>query len=431
MDTFELFQRLSLALAIGLLIGLERGWQARDEAEGERAAGLRTLTLIGLLGGVWGAIAQALDAGAGVILGIAFAVTGGTIVLFRLRETVHDETFGATTAVAALVAFSLGVLAVVGDMAAAAAAGVLVTALLAFKGVLHGWLRRLTWAELRSALVLLAMTFLALPVLPNRTVDPLAAINPFEIWLLTVMIAVISFAGYVAIKLTGERRGIALTGLLGGLASSTAATLTLARLAPEHPQRQSLLAGGALISGATMLARVLVLVAVVKPPMLEWLALPLGLAAVVTAGSGLFLLARPADRGSSPALSLNNPLDLPSIIKFGVLLTVIGLLARVATRAAGSVGAYILAALSGIADVDAITLSMTRLAGNGLSLDVAAVAVLIVVAVNSLAKAALAWVVGGRQLGLRMAAATALACGALAAGGLLGPLPLARWLAAA
>lgn len=430
MDTFELFQRLALALAIGLLIGLERGWVTRDEPDGERVAGLRTLALSSLLGGVWGAIGlKAGDAGI-IVLGVAFAVLGAAILVFRLREAVRDGTFGATTVVAALLAFSLGALAVIGDMAAAAAAGVATTALLALKPALHGWVRRLTWLELRSALALLAMTFILLPILPNRPIDPWATINPFEIWLMTVMIGVLSFAGYVAIKLTGERRGIVLTGLAGGLASSTAATLTLARLALGNRQRVDLLAGGALLAGATMMSRVLLVVALAQAALLDHVVAPLVAATVATTVAGMALIARrSAGPDEATAMGLGNPLDLAAVLKFGGLLTAVGLLTHLATRVAGSGGAYTLAALSGIADVDAITLSMARLGGSGaISLDVAGLAVLIAVAVNTISKAVIGWAAGGRDFGMRMAIAAGLAVACGTVGYAFGPVPLASLL---
>ena len=431
METTELFERLTVALAIGLLIGLERGWQMREDEEGERAAGLRTHALVALLGGVWGAIALRLGAGGGVALGLAFAVLGGTVVLFRYRETAHEGTFGATTAVAALLAFALGVLAVVGDMKAAGAAGVAVAGLLALKSALHGWVRRLTWLELRSVLMIAAMTSILLPVLPHRTIDPLEAINPYEIWLLTVMLAVISFAGYVAIKLTGARRGIALTGLAGGLASSTAVTLTLARLADAQPERQRLMAGGALIASATMMARVMVIVAATKPALLGRLVLPLGLAAAVSAVAGLYLV-RAGDQaeGGDGEIVLANPLDLAAVLKFGALLTAVGVLARLMTRFAGSAGAYALAAISGLADVDAITLSMARLSGASLGAEVAVTAILLAVAVNTVTKAVLAGTTGGAGLGRIMGAAAVAAIAAGLAGYAMGPVPLEALLAA-
>jgi uncharacterized membrane protein (DUF4010 family) len=237
-DTLQLIERLTVALAIGLVIGIERGWKQREEAEGERAAGLRTHALAGLLGGVWGALALAAGAWGAIALGLAFVAFTAVIATFRYREMVHDETFGATTVVAAMVAFALGALAVMGDVTAAAAAGVAATVLLALKTALHGWLKRLTWEELRAGLILAAMTVTLLPLLPDRELARWFPVNPREVWLLTILIAVLSFAGYVAIRITRPSRGVLLSGLAGGFVSSTAVTLNMARLAREHPERE-------------------------------------------------------------------------------------------------------------------------------------------------------------------------------------------------
>lgn len=419
MDTSDLLHRLSVSLAIGLLIGIERGWQARDHPEGGRTAGLRTNALAGLLGGTWGALA-ATGGGNGLIaLAVAFTALTATIAVFRHRETTRDGTFGATTVVAAMLSFSLGALAVIGDMQVAGAAGIAVTALLALKGILHGWITRLTWNELRSGLVLLAMTFILLPLLPNHTVDPWDAVNPFELWLMTIMIAAISFAGYVAVRLAGERSGIVITGIAGGLASSTAVTLALARLARVHPDRVDLLAAGALFAGATMMARVLVIAALASFGLLERLAVPVVAAALALAVAGALLLRRsPETADGGQAIRYENPFELMTVLKFGLLLTMISVGAKLATTLAGSTGAFLLAAISGIGDVDALTLSMARLAGRSIDLGTATGAVLISVAVNTVAKAVLAWTGGGGAIGLRLsiASAIAMAAGAAAAG---------------
>lgn len=413
MDTIELFQRLSVALAIGLVIGLERGWHTRSDREGERAAGVRTHALGGVLGGVWGALALGHGQGGLIALAVVFAVFSGIVAFYRFREITHEGTFGMTTVVAAMLAFALGAFAVVGDMQVAAAAGVTTAALLALKTVLHSWLRRLSWVELRSALVLLAMTFVALPLLPNRTIDPWNSVNPFALWLMTILIALLSFAGYIAIKAVGTRRGVLLTGIAGGLVSSTAVTLNMARLARVNPQEHGPLVAGALIASAMMMVRVLVIVGVVNAGLLASLGLPVGLAGLVLAAAALLALGRwggagEGGRSDSAApdddrgVDVKNPFELSSVLSFGALLTVITVMANAATRWIGDAGAYGLAALSGIADADAITLSMAQLATGAIAPEVAVWAIAIAVGVNTVSKAALGWVAGGRAFGLRL-----------------------------
>jgi uncharacterized membrane protein (DUF4010 family) len=414
----ELIQRLSIALAIGLLIGLERGWVARDEAEGERAAGLRTHGLAGLLGGVWGAIVQPYGASGVIALAIAFVFVGALIGAYRYREIMHDETFGATTAVAALLAFALGAYAVIGDIQAAVAAAVATTAVLALKPLLHGFVERITWDELRSGLALLVMSFILLPVLPNRAIDPWDAVNPFELWLMTVLIGAISFVGYIAVRLVGYRRGVAVAGMAGGLASSTAATAAMSRLAREHPSQTGVSAAGAIFANAIMAPRVLTVVAVINPALAWRLAPPVIAAGVIFALAGVFLLRRSANErpGDSSSLAVANPLDLIAVLKFGALLATVMVLSRLATHFAGSAGAYALAVISGIVDVDAIALTMARLGATEIGAGAAAGAVLLALLSNTASKIVMGSVIGGAGMGGRLAAVSILAIvGALVA----------------
>lgn len=398
MDTFELIGRLAVALAIGLIIGVERGWKQRAEPEGERAAGLRTLALSGLLGGIWGALVLATAPGPWGIAALAVAFLAYTAVLavFRYREMVDEGSFGATTVVAGMIAFALGALAVVGDPRAAAAAGVAATLLLALKAGLHAWLERLTWEELRSGLILLAMTVILLPLLPDRELSPWFPVNPREVWLITIFIAALSFAGYVAIRVAGPRFGILLSGIAGGLVSSTAVTVSMAQMARQHPAHGGLFAAATVLAGAVMTLRVLIVVGVINVDLVPLLAPPLVLATLVQAGAGGFLAWRGGWQSeATEGLQLRNPLDLVSALKFGALLAVIMALANAAAAVAGSAGAYVLAAISGIVDVDAISLSMARLAPGKLPATSAVIAILIAVAVNSAAKATLAASAGG------------------------------------
>ena len=417
MDTFELTQRLAVALAIGLVIGMERGWKQREEAEGERAAGLRTHALSGLLGGIWGALA--LNTGqAGVIaLALAFAAFTAAIAVFRYREMVHDKTFGATTVVAAMLAFALGALAVTGDRTAAAAAGVATAMLLALKAALHEWVKRLTWEELRAGLILLAMTVILLPLLPNRELAPSFPVNPHDIWLLTILIAALSFAGYVAIRLAGPSIGVLLSGLAGGLVSSTAVTLNVARLARADGEHCNIFAAGVLVASAVMILRVLVIVGIVNIALLKPIAAPLLLGALTLAGiAGYLANWGHEDCPVGKPLALQNPFELRVVFEFGALLAVIMAAAKLLSGWAGSNGAIVLAAISGFVDVDAISISLAQLAPQGLAPGSAVTAILVAVAANSLTKIVLGTTVGGFRFGKVVARsiAASLAVGALA-----------------
>ena len=414
MGTDELIRRLAVALAMGLLIGLERGWRTREEHEGERAAGLRTHGLAALLGGVWGAIAWQFSRDGGAIaLGVAFLVFGALAGLFRYRETSHNQTFGATTLIGVLIAFSLGAFAVVGDPVAAASAAVATTILLALKTLLHHWVERLTWPELRSALVLLAMSFILLPVLPDEAVDRWGAVNPHQLWLMTVLIGVISFAGYVAVKLVGYRRGLVVAGMAGGLASSTATTAAMSRLANDHPEHVDALAAGAIFSNAIMGPRVLAILSVINAEFGLRLAAPmLVIGLVYLAAGGLMMWRGAANGGEEQPMTIRNPLDLPAVLKFGALLAAVMVLSKLVTKFAGSSGAYVLALLSGVADVDAIALTMASHGLAEIGAHAAALAVLLAVVSNTVAKSAMSFAMGGRPMGWRFSLASALALAA-------------------
>lgn len=407
----DLALRLGLALAIGFMIGLERGWQERDQEEGHRTAGLRTFSLIGLLGGVFGALSLGGDF---TLLAAGFVTLGATLGFFIWREGQERHDLSATSLVAVLLTFVLGAYAVLGDTAAAAGCAVAALLLLANKQSLHGWLQRITWVELRSGLLLAAMTFIALPLLPNRAVDPWGALNPYELWLMTILIAGVSFAGYAAVKIAGPQRGTVLAAALGGLFASTAVTLSLARLAKANAAHVRMLAGGILAAGAVMLLRVLVVTGIINFELAGSLA-PVLLAAAAAIGIVSILLVRsdPADgTADGKKLVLKNPFDLVEVLRFGVLLAAVMLAVVFARRYFGDTGLMGLAALSGLADVDAITLSASRMEG---ATALAANAILLAVAVNSLAKVAYAWFAGGGRIGFLSLAGTvaAMVVGAL------------------
>lgn len=413
MEQDELFRRLAVALAIGLLIGLERGWQLREEAEGERTAGLRTYALTGLLGGICGALSSLSSP---LVLAASLLSFAGAFTLFSWREATSDNDFSVTGVVAALLTFVLGAYAVLGNQRVAIAAAVAMAILLALKKPLHTWLRQLSWLEIRAVLILLAMSFLLLPLLPDRAIDPWGALNPTEIWLLAILIAGVSFGGYVAVRVMGDRAGIAAAAVAGGVTSSTATTLSFARLAREHPEASSLLAGGILIAGVTMIARVVAIAGALNPSLIAGLAPPAAAGgAVLAIGSAMLLLRQGEPKVEHSGLGLSNPFELTTVLKLAGLIAVVMVLTKVLSASAGPQGLYLVAAASGVADVDALTLSVSRLAGSQIGIVDGTTAILLAIAVNTAAKAAMAAYLGGRRMGVTISAASAVAILALAA----------------
>jgi uncharacterized membrane protein (DUF4010 family) len=314
-----------------------------------------------------------------------------------------------------MLTFVLGAYAMLGNEIVAVGSAVAMAILLALREPLHSWVRNVTWPEMRSALVLLAMSFLLLPIIPNRPVDPWQVLNPSEIWLLAVFIAAVSFAGYIAVRLLGERKGTALAAIAGSLASSTATTLSFARLAREHPQGTRLLASGIMLAGVTMMGRIVVLAGVLKPALVASLAGPIGAAASVLLASAVVFSFQQQQTGASehPQLQIKNPFDLVTVLQLAGLIAGILLLAKLIAARVGNAGLFLLAAISGIADVDALTLSMARLSGGQVVPEDAVTAILIAAAVNTASKATTAAFVGGRQLGSRVGLASAAAIAAL------------------
>jgi uncharacterized membrane protein (DUF4010 family) len=401
----DIFLHLGLALALGLLVGTERGWQARTAPEGSRIAGVRTFGLIGLLGGLWALLAGRLGE---TLIGFAFLALAALMIIAHVMDVQEDRDFGVTTTVAALVTFTLGAAAVSGYESIAAAGAVVTATVLSLKPVLHRWLQRLEPAEVFAAIKLLLISVVVLPVLPDRGLGPWGALNPYQIWWLVVLIAGISFAGYAAMKAVGPQRGILLTGLLGGMVSSTAATLNFSRLG-ERQQWHHLLAAGVLVASATMFPRILIEVAVVNQHLVASLALPLLLMTLTTAAGVWWLWRARAGDEEAGEFPLSNPFEIVPALQFGLLLAAITVLAEAFRAWLGGPGIYLLAGISGLADVDAITLSLARMARGSLDSTVATQAIVLAASVNTFVKAGLTFAIAGRGMGLRVAPPMSLA----------------------
>lgn len=412
----DLAGRLALALGIGLLIGLERGWHDRNLDDGGRVAGIRTFGLIGLLGGVWATLARTLD---DRVLAAALLVFGIAVTAAHVMRVRRLGDLGATTLVASLLTFGLGAMAVRVDMALAASAAVIVTLLLGMKTALHGWVRRIEYVELVAVLQLLLISVVMLPVLPDRGFGPWQALNPREIWWMVVLIAGISFVGYVAVRYAGTRRGMLITAIAGGLASSTVVTLNFARLSKRNPELARVLAAGAAAATLTLFARVVVIVAAVNPRLSADVAMLLAPGAAVSALGGLILWPYRQKSELPETIAVRNPFEFWTAFRFGLLLTGVLLAGRALQNWYGAGGLYATAAIAGLADVDAVTLSMSRLAGDiagpfAVSAATARIAILIAVAVNTIAKAAIAVAFGADGFRWRVAAALVGVAAALA-----------------
>ena len=351
-----------------------------------------------------------------LLLAAAFVALSLTLAGFMWREGERENDLSATSLIAAMLTFALGAFAVLGDMAAAAGAGVASVALLAAKGQLHGWVARITWIELRAGLVLAAMTFILLPLLPNRPVDPLGVLNPYEIWLMTILIAAISFAGYAAVKVAGPKRGAALAAAAGGLVASTAVTLTLARIAKDNPDRVRLLSGSILLAGTVMFLRMLFVVAVLSVPLAMVLLPGLGGAALASGASAAWLMRsrKGAKTSRKDDLKFNNPFRLAEVIRFGAILTVVMALAAIAARYLERPGC---SPWRRSRAWPMWTPLRSPRPGWRQRADAAlALAILLAAASNTAAKSLYAWIAGGSGVGLRVAvgAGLAIACGLIA-----------------
>lgn len=407
-------QGLGIALALGLLVGIERGWHLRDQADGTRVAGVRTFGLVGLLGGVTALLAGSFGSPlilAGGFVGFAVLLTAGYVATARRATAV-----GMTTEIAALLTFSFGAMAVRGNALPAAAATVAVLVLLRTKDKLHGFVARIREKEIGAGITLLLLTLVLLPLLPTEPVDPWGAVAPRAVLWMVILVAGLSFLGYVAVRVAGPRVGLLATGVLGGLASSTAVTLSLSRMARAEPLHARVLAAGVIAAGAVMPLRVFTIASILNRSMASRLALP---AAAMAVGAGIacvLLLRRKEASTVVGAPPIENPLELGTALRLAAVLVVILLLAGVIRERAGDWGVYALAIASGSVDVDAITMSLSRMSDHQVSGEMATRGIALAVGTNTAFKMGLAFVVGGARAGrlVALGLGLSLALGAVA-----------------
>ncbi len=394
MNEVELFGRLALAFAIGLMIGIERGWQSRAMETGTRALGVRTFALIGLLGGALGLVGQLTDDLVTALASLGFVAM---IVIIYFTGLMKDQGRGATTEVAAILTFVLGIVAMRGEMEVAAASAVIVAATLGVKKPLHEWIKRIDEDEVTSALKLLVISVVVLPLLPNRGYGPGETINPYVLWWIVVVIAAISFAAHTAMRLLGQKAGAASVGLLGGLVSSTATTIAFARFAKTHEPMTRYAAGSIALACAVMFIRALILTGILFNEAVETLWLPM-IVASATSLAIAALLSFSDQPKKDGGIELEAAADIGTGLKFVAAFVAVALATHYAQQAFGHHGALIASALGGLVDVDATNATMARLgASGGATVVEVTIAVLLAAAVNSVAKGVYAVAIAGKR----------------------------------
>ena len=399
-DHVALYYRFGAALLIGLLVGLQREYSQLQQKEYEKMfGGVRTYALLGLLGCTAAFIAE--HTGSVLAFVVIIGISGG-LVMIAYAVTALRGSPGMTSEVAAVITLLTGALCYWGELELAAALGVTMTVVLALKLQTQTLVRNITQADVYATLTFAVIALVILPVLPRTSFGPppFDVLVPYKIWLMVIFISGISFLGYVLIKIVGARRGVGLTGLLGGLASSTAVTLSFAHRSRDLPGLARPFALAILLAWSIMFVRVMVEVAVLNQPLLRIVWIPLTAALVVSMAYCVYLYYSQSASKQEEEDHFKNPFELGPALSFGLLYAVILLAANAARLYLGDAGVYLSSIVSGLADVDAITLSMAELsrAGGAIEQSTAAPAIVLAVVSNTLVKGGIVLSMGSAAL---------------------------------
>ena len=390
-DVATLFQKAGISLLLGALVGLERERSLEDSHK--LFAGIRTYPLIGLLGFLAALLANVVSVWMLVALAIGFFALVIVSYVFEAREGY----FGATSEISAVIIFLLGALVYHELYAIAIGTSVALALILSLKGSLQRLITKVQEEDIFATLKFAIITAIILPVLPDRAMGPLEILNPRQIWYMVVLIAGISFLGYILVKILGSKKGISLTGLLGGLVSSTAVTLSFSHKSKTVPDLARTFASAIVLACSIMFPRILVEIAVVNPSLFRFI-WPYMLILTLTGVAASTVLLFGSRKSTAQVVELQNPFELMSAIKFGAVFALILFISKAAQLYLGNNGVFLAAALAGTTDVDAITLSMANLAKSTVSEPAAAVAIVIAITVNTVVKAGIAISLGAMAL---------------------------------
>jgi uncharacterized membrane protein (DUF4010 family) len=413
MFDLDLALRFGAALGLGLLLGLER--ERKRDAE-LLFGGIRTFALIALLGALGSFMEREMNQG-WLILAAFIALSA--LVIVSYATTAARGELGITTEVTALLAFIVGALCGWQEVGVASVATVVCLLLLTLKDFLHSLARRVELADVEATLTFAVISVIILPLLPNQNFGPppVDVINPYKIWLMVVLIAGLNFLGYLLVKVLGGEHGLVLTGILGGLVSSTAVTLSFSQRSRQEPAMSSAFVLAIVLAWTIMFFRVVVMVGLVYRDLAIDLALALGSMAAAGLLVSLVLWRRSRTRETGVVTAGANPFELSEAIKFGLLFGIVTVVAKAAQTYLGATGLYLAGAVAGLTDVDAISLSMANLAKtNPESLVVAARTIVIAVLANTLVKAGMAMFMGAPALRRTIVLVTVLLFAAAGAG---------------
>jgi uncharacterized membrane protein (DUF4010 family) len=391
-NLFILVQKLLIAIFIGALIGLERE-HSRPASE-KSFAGVRTFPLIS----IFGFVAALISVKTSSWVYFAVFISYGSLITAAHVFSARDGRPGGTSEVSALLVFILGSLVYWNFIILAAIIAVIVAAFLTLKIQLHRFVGKVSEEDLYAIIKLAIVTVIILPLLPNYTVGPLNVLNPRMIWLMVIFISCISFTGYILIKILGKEKGITITGLLGGLVSSTAVTFSLSKRNKENEILAPEFAVGIILASTIMFPRIFFIVLVLNSSLITDIWLPLSIFTIAGLAVSYYMMKNIKKGKNQDSLELKNPFKLRSALLFGLIFAVIIFISKAAQIYLGNSGIYAASALGGLASVDAIIISLTQLLSRKIDPNIVTIAVIIVIISNNIIKILIPAIWGTKQL---------------------------------
>ncbi len=378
----EILKAFLITAVLGFIIGLERSVSFSLENE-EGFAGSRTFTLIAL----FGFISAYVNTVVNHFLIISFAIFGLLVVIAYFLKVYHYSKQGTTTHIASLITYLTGVMVFYGNIHSAIFITVITVVVLNLKTRLQKLETNLTRKEISAGVLLLIMTFIMLPILPNKAIGPFELFNPYKTWLMAIIIASLSFVGYLGIKFFGERKGILFTAAAGGFISSTAVTASLSAMFKQTKNDINTYVSAIAIANTLMFARVLIEAYITNYKIVSILSIPFTLAFLYGIWFSYYFYKKTTN-DIQPSLEKleKNPLELSEAIKFAIFFAVIYALVEYTNKNFGNAGLYLISFISGFTDVDAITLSLGELSKNSLALTSAAIGITNAALSNTLTK---------------------------------------------